>query len=362
MTYKHFRYLANHSHSEINHSVSGFRCSPPSSGRRGILIFSGILILACLLQACHQTPSGSHAATKQLSPGFNADSAMAYTARQVAFGPRIPGTQSHKACGAYLVDFFKKAGASVFVQGGNVTTYDGKTFELENIIASTGPAFKSRVMLSAHWDARPFSDQDPDIANKKKPFDAANDGGSGVAVLMEIARDIQLKSPGIGVDLVLWDVEDYGSSQDTTERTWCLGTQYWAKHPPVPGYAPLYCINLDMVGGQHAVFYMDKPSMAYAPHVVQKVWDIANELGYSSYFSYQHLTQDDVDDHVYVNKDANIPAIDIVDLNDVTGFYKYWHRQGDNMEHMDTKVLKAVGQTVLETVFREALPAATANN
>ena len=331
---------------------------PIKKNRIRLFILALTICSAYLFQGCnqHQGPTGSNSLKKQLSPDFNADSALAYTAKQVAFGPRIPGTISHKECGEYLINFFKQHGASVFVQGGKVTTYDGKTFELQNIIASTGPQLKNRIMLSAHWDSRPFSDQDSDQANKKKPFDAANDGGSGVAVLMEIAREIQVKSPGIGVDLVLWDVEDYGSSQDTSERTWCLGTQYWAKHPPVKGYNPLYCINLDMVGGQNAVFYMDKPSMSFAPHIVQKVWDIGHDLGYSAYFSYQRLTQDDVDDHVYVNKDANIPAIDIVDLNDVTGFYTYWHKQGDNMQHIDKKVLRAVGQTVLETVYREATP------
>ncbi len=322
-----------------------------------ILIFAG----CCLIAACNQHDQTQSAKNDSLqrSPVFNQDSAFSYTEKQVAFGPRIPGTKAHEACAAYLVSFFKHAGASVFVQSGEVKTYDGKSFDLKNIIASTGPQFKSRIMLSAHWDARPFSDKDPLEANHKKPFDAANDAGSGVAILMEIARDIQLKNPGIGVDLVLWDVEDYGDAEnDPTERTWCLGTQYWAKHPPVANYAPLYCINLDMVGGQNAVFRMDKPSMTYAPQVVQKVWDIGHDLGFSTYFSYDKLTQDDVDDHVYVNKDANIPAIDIIDLNDETGFYKYWHTQGDNMLHIDKKVLKAVGQTVLETLYREASPTA----
>jgi len=308
-------------------------------------------------QAAGSSTTSLLAQNKRLGPLFNQDSALRYVKEQVAFGPRIPGTVSHAKCLAYLQRFFKDQGASVFVQHGQVKAYTGKTFDAQNIIASINPSAKTRIMLSAHWDTRPFSDQDPDRKNKTRQMDGANDGASGVAVLMEIARNLRQKNPRLGVDLMLWDVEDYGDAKSGSDRTWCLGTQYWAAHPPVPGYKPLYCINLDMVGGKSAVFYLEKASMNFAPAVMTKVWDTGHDLGFSSYFSYDKLTNDLDDDHIYVNNDAGIPAIDILDYNDKTGFYKYWHKQGDTFINIDPLVLKAVGQTVLETVYREGAAA-----
>ena len=232
-------------------------------------------------------------------------------------------------------------------------TYDGKTHELKNIIAAFYPEKKERVLVTAHWDARPFSDQDMDASNKDKPFDAANDGASGVAVILEMARQIQLQQPNVGVDFILWDIEDYGKANDETEHevTWCLGSQYWSKNQPKKGYKPLYAINLDMVGGTNAQFAMDEVSRKYAPTVLQKVWGVANEIGYSNYFL--NLNSGSlIDDHYWVNQ-TGIPCIDIIHFTDAAGFYKNWHTQFDNLNNIDRNTLKAVGQVVLETLYRE---------
>ncbi|RYZ79992.1 MAG: M28 family peptidase [Moraxellaceae bacterium] len=159
--------------------------------------------------------------------------------------------------------------------------------------------------------------------------------------------------PNVGVDFILWDIEDYGKANDETphETTWCIGSQYWVKNPPVKGYKPLFAINLDMVGGSNAQFTMDEVSRQYAPTVVQKVWGIADEIGFSKYFINQN-SGNLIDDHYWVNQ-AGIPCIDIVDFNDATGFYKYWHTQFDNLNNIDRNTLKAVGQVVLETIYRE---------
>jgi len=311
------------------------------------------------LEACqnktkqNDDENGEQTTVKLSSPDFNADSAYAYTKAQVDFGPRIPGTSAHQKCADYLVAKLKSFGANVNIQGEKTQTYDGKSFQLKNIVATFNPEKKDRVLITAHWDARPFSDQDADPANHTKSFDAANDGASGVAVILEMARQIQQKQPNVGVDFVLWDLEDYGKANDETpdETTWCLGSQYWAKKAAASGYKALYGINLDMVGGGNAQFTQDEISRQAAPIVADKVWDIGNEIGYSSYFT-KIPSGKLVDDHFWMNK-AGIPSIDIIHYNDNSGFYINWHTQLDNLANIDKNTLKATGQTVLETIYRE---------
>lgn len=320
-----------------------------------------ILPLVALIgfQACKNDKNSSEETNatapkiKLVSPEFNADSAFAYTKAQVDFGPRIPGTVAHQKCADYLIAKLKSFGAEVKLQGAKTNTYDGKSYQLKNILASFGPGKKNRVLVTAHWDARPFSDQDTDPSNHTKPFDAANDAGSGVAVILEMARQFQQKQPDVGVDFVLWDLEDYGKANDETpdETTWCLGSQYWAKNATATSYKALYGINLDMVGGGSAQFSQDEISRQLAPDVVNKVWNIGNEIGYSSYFV-SIPSGKLVDDHFWMNK-AGVPSIDIIHYNDNSGFYINWHTQLDNLDNIDKNTLKATGQTVLETIYRE---------
>lgn len=322
-----------------------------------ILAVSAVFVL----QACKQNKSSTEdvaiTEVKLLSPDFNADSAFAYTKAQVDFGPRIPSTEAHAKTAAYLIAKFKSFGGEVSVQEAPAKTYDGKSHQLKNIIVAFYPEKKQRILISAHWDSRPFSDQDPDPAMKDKPFDAANDGASGVAVMLEMARQIQQKQPNVGVDFILWDIEDYGKSADESpqETSWCIGSQYWAKNQPVKGKKPLYAINLDMVGGSNAQFTQDEISRKYAPEIVSKVWSIGNEIGYGAYFV--NVTSGNlIDDHFWVNQ-AGIPCIDIIHYSDNAGFYMNWHTQLDNLNNIDKNTLEAVGQTVLETIFR-AVPTA----
>lgn len=319
-----------------------------------VLILPLIALLgfqACKNKSDQSTETGDRAAIKLLSPDFNADSAYAYTKVQVDFGPRIPGTTAHQKCADYLVSKLKSFGAVVEIRGEKTKTFDGKSYHLKNIHASFGADQKNRVLITAHWDARPFSDQDTDPVNHNKAFDAANDGASGVAVILEMARQIQQKQPDVGVDFILWDLEDYGKANDETpdEVTWCLGSQFWAKN--VKGYQALYGINLDMVGGGNAQFTQDEISRQSAPTIVDKVWSIGDEIGFSSYFV-KIPSGKLVDDHFWMNK-GGVPSIDIIHYNDNSGFYINWHTQLDNLENIDKNTLKATGQTVLETIYRE---------
>jgi Zn-dependent M28 family amino/carboxypeptidase len=283
------------------------------------------------------------------TPVFNADSAYSFIKAQVDFGPRVPGTPAHAKCADYLVKKLQGYGFNVTVQNGTVRTYDKKQFNLKNIIAVFNPGAQSRIMLASHWDTRHISESD--TKDKDKPNDGANDGASGVGVAMEIARQVQASNPSIGIDIIYFDLEDYGTSGD--ENSWCLGSRYWSKNLHTPNYSANFGILMDMVGGPNAMFPKEAISMSYAPDVVNKVWNTASYLGYGNYFVAQERNFIGSDDHVPVNE-AGIKCIDIIEYNQVTGgFADYHHTHKDNMDMIDKNTLKAVGQTLLEVIYNE---------
>ena len=292
------------------------------------------------------------------APSFNADSAYAYIDRQVAFGYRVPNMPGHKACGDYLAAELKRFGAQVYEQEMTLTAYDGTKLDCRNIIGSFNPEQEKRILLFAHWDTRPYSDEDPNPANHRKPIDGADDGASGVGVLLEIARQIGMKTPNIGIDIAFFDAEDYGVPEFAKEQygntsdTWCLGSRFWGRNPHKPGYKAQFGILLDMVGARDAVFYKEYISMRYAARYVDEVWEKARNLGYGKYFINANggaIT----DDHEAVIEETGIPCLDIInyDPNTEEGFRAHWHTQNDNMNVIDRDVLKAVGQTVMEIIY-----------
>ncbi len=290
-------------------------------------------------------------------PAFSEDSAYAYTAAQVAFGPRVPGTMAHVACGDWLEAKLKQFGAEVISQTGTVTAYDGQELPMRNIIGQYAPEKPDRVLLFAHWDTRPFADKDED--RQTQPIDGANDGASGVAVLLELARMFQLQSPDVGVDIIFFDVEDYGAPEGGMEQgeytDWCLGSQYWGNNPHKPGYTAKYGILLDMVGGKDAVFPMEGTSMYFASRIVRKVWKVAADMGYSNYFI-NKTSGETIDDHLFVNQLANIPSIDIVHFHtegEHLGYGKFHHTHEDTMDSIDKTVLGMVGKVVAHVVYHE---------
>ena len=246
--------------------------------------------------------------------------------------------------------------------------YDGTTLHSTNIIASYKPDLSDRILLCAHWDSRPWADNDPDEANWKQPVMAANDGASGVAVMLEIARllspslltpDSCLLSPTLGIDFICFDAEDYGFPQwetiDDPGNTWALGAQYWAAHPHTAGYKARYGILLDMVGGQGSLFYQEIMSKHYAKHIVDKIWKAAAVVGYGSSFPMSEGTGV-TDDHIPVNTTANIPCVDIIPHYpncEQSSFGPTWHTVNDDMAHLDKNTLKAVGQTIIQVLFSE---------
>ncbi|MCC6839748.1 MAG: M28 family peptidase [Flavobacteriales bacterium] len=290
-------------------------------------------------------------------PHFNGDSAYAFVAKQVAFGPRVPGSAAHKACGDWMVAKLKSYGATVIEQNAEVTIYSGQKVPMRNIIASWQPEKTDRILLFAHWDTRPMADQDP--ARKNEPIDGANDGGSGVGVLLEIARHLAQQAPQVGVDLFFTDVEDMGEPHGAmglgqeSLKTWCLGTQYWAKNPHVPNYKARFGILLDMVGSRDAVFPKEAYSMHYAAGIVNKVWKAAATAGHGNRFLSETRQYVGVDDHVFVNE-YGIPSIDIIAYDAATqGFPPTWHTHDDNLANIDKESLQAVGATVAQLVWTE---------
>lgn len=288
-------------------------------------------------------------------PLFNEDSALVFIKNQVDFGPRVPSTEAHEKCANYIINKLKSHGLQVQVQEGMVKTFDNKTHKIKNIIASVNPDRQSRIFISAHWDTRPFADQDS--KNKDMPIDGANDGASGVGVLLELARQFSIVKPTAGIDLIFFDIEDYGQPQDTKfpemEDSYCLGSQYWANHKD-PSYSAKYGVNLDMIGGTNARFTKEGTSMYYAPGILEKVWKTANDIGYGNYFV-NDKTAPITDDHSYVNEIAKIPTIDIIDNDPTTksNFYKHWHTHQDSFENIDKKSIKAVGQTLMQLLYHE---------
>ena len=322
------------------------------------------IILIAAFSSCKQKQtqtaddSEKSEAAKAFKPAdFNADTAYFFVNEQVKFGPRVTNSAAHEKCAAWLEKTFKKYTPQVVVQSFTAKAFDGTKLNCKNIIASFNPKSTNRVLLCSHWDSRPFADNDPDSAMHRTPIDGANDGASGVGILLEIARQLRISPSAIGVDLLLLDAEDYGAPQDagfTGTDDWALGSQYWSRYPHIPGYSARYGILLDMVGAENAVFTMEGSTMYFAPDVAQKVWNIGASIGYSDYFS-SDRTNAITDDHVYINQLRKIPTIDIIqhDQSTQSGFYKNWHTINDNMAGISKPTLMAVGQTILTAVRNE---------
>lgn len=322
------------------------------------------LTLVLLLAACKSNKQATSAADlispTPIGPVFCADSAFAFCAQQCSFGPRTMNSKAHDECEIWITNKFKQYGCTVISQKATLSGYDGTSLKATNIIASLRPDITSRVLLCAHWDSRPWADNDPDSTNWRKPVMAANDGASGVAVMLELARLLQhADSLKVGVDFICFDAEDWGtpswSDIPDNGETWALGAQHWASNPHVPNYEARYGILLDMVGGQGAKFYQEGMSLQYAKTIVQKVWAAAKVVGFGSYFPDLQggfIT----DDHIPVNEHAHIPTIDIIAYYpdcEQSNFGPTWHTVADDMAHIDATTLQAVGQTVIQVLFSE---------
>ena len=328
-----------------------------------------LIAASLLMAACDETkptdPNANNEPKKTVTiPSFNADSAYQFVAHQTDFGPRVPETQAHADCADWLIAKLNQYTDTVIVQDFRTRLYNGKGIDGQNIVGVFHPEAKTRIVLCAHWDSRPFADHDPDEANIHTPIDGANDGASGVGVLLECARlfKAQPLPEKLGVDIVLFDIEDYGPHTDEAEKYydddvnyWALGSQYWSKQPHVYGYKAYYGILLDMVGGPNPSFPKEYYSQGYAASISNKVWRKAYDLGYRAYFS-NELGAPISDDHIPMNEIANIPTIDIIDLQPESSnecFPEVWHTINDNLENIDKNTLGVVGNVLLHVIYEE---------
>lgn len=289
-------------------------------------------------------------------PAVNADSLLANVEKQLSFGYRVPGTEGHLACKNWLVSHLESLGAKVEVQKFKASFLGQNAVDAYNIIASINPDHQERVLLAAHWDSRLIAEKDADDANRAKPIKGANDGASGVAVLLEIARMLQSHPIDMGVDIILFDAEDQGYTEggDESVVTWCLGSQYWANNKHDKKYKANFGILLDMVGAKGAVFGREGVSMQFAQTYMDKTWKLAQRMGYGAMFV--DKTHGSIqDDHYYVNAIAGIPMLDIIHWDfSRNSFGHYHHTQDDDLDVIDKQTLKIVGQVVTAVLYKES--------
>ncbi len=289
-------------------------------------------------------------------PRFDRDSAYMFIEKQMEFGPRVPGTEAHLKTRDYLVGELQRFGLETKVQNFSARNYLGQDMQGYNITGVYNKKAKKRLLLMAHWDSRFIADNDPVADNRNQFVPGANDGASGVGVLLEIARVMQENPADIGVDIVFFDLEDQGEHQGNDPNTWCYGSQYWSKNLPRPATAYSYGILLDMVGAKNALFKYEGFSKRYAPSVLDKIWSLASAMGYGNFFQKEDIGGV-IDDHYFVNTIAGIPSIDIIDKrpNTETGFFKHWHTVNDDIDIIDKATLRAVGQVLTAVIYRESI-------
>lgn len=310
-----------------------------------------ILLFTILFSSCRNTRE----CEPDNSLNFNADSAYKFVQEQVDFGPRVPNTPAHDSCAVFLIRKLTEYGAKVYVQNANVKRFDGKILKIQNIIGSYYPEKKRRVLLMAHWDSRFYADMEKDSLQRRIPIAGANDGASGVGVLLEIARQLQIHKVNVGVDIIFFDAEDQGEPMDLNifnELSWSLGTLYWIKHPHIEGYKAFLGICLDMVGDSNATFLQEDNSRFYANFTVKRMWTLAEKLGYQKYFI-KKFSNGLYDDNLFVSQFYRIRSINIIDNKNSgkTPFFKYWHTHEDTMDKIDKNTLKAAGEVVLQYLF-----------
>jgi glutaminyl-peptide cyclotransferase len=341
------------------------------------IVMIGLIIFSMVYVGCKNdpkpkvnNPTKTPDKPKVIVPEFSSDSAFQFVKKQIDFGPRVPNSTAHVACGDWFTNMFKQYGAEVIEQRFTVKAFDGTVLNSRNIIASFSPEKKSRILLCAHWDTRPFGDKDADKAKWSKAIDGANDGASGVGVALEIARQMHNTASNVGVDIILFDSEDYGTPEFADESkkdvlndqfitSWCLGSQYYGLNKHVNGYNPRFGILLDMVGAGDAQFNKEKYSNENAGDVINLVWSAASKLGYEAYFT-DNEVEGVIDDHVMLGR-SGIRCIDIIDTRPQTMamglggyvFGSYHHTHKDNLSIIDKNTLKAVGQTLLQVIYNQ---------
>ncbi len=317
---------------------------------KNIFILLVSLIVLISLQSCSEGQRPQEL-RKVAIPSFDADRAYGNIHTQVDFGPRVVGYQGHEDVINWMIETLKSYGYKPEKQAFKTQLYTGEEVLGTNVIASHNRGVKERLLLGAHFDTRPIADKDS--IRTEEPIPGADDGASGVGVLLEIARLVKNHDLPMGVDFVFFDLEDYGQPGSNAIYSWGLGSQYWSKKAKKQGYSPKYGIFLDMVGAENAQFTIEGLSAAVASKQVEKIWRLAIGMGREDYFIPKR-TEPIVDDHRFVFEITAIPVVNIVNHGEESTFASYHHTHNDNMDIISKETLKAVGQVVTAVVFKES--------
>ncbi len=319
------------------------------------LYSAGMLMMVSACSCSKGAAKGENQAahTREITvPEFRADSAFNNVARQVSFGPRIGNSEAHEACAEWLVAELRRHGADTIIQQRHALDGFGP---MTNILGRFGADKADRILLLAHWDSRPTADEEADSQLHSKPIDGANDGASGVGVLLEVARLIGQQAPEIGVDILFVDAEDAGNEGD--DDSWARGSQYFAQNMPYGVNEPLprYGILLDMVGGYQAKFHRELFSETYCKPIVDKVWTLAKNMNLGARFPNQ-IGGAINDDHRPLIA-AGISTIDIIESRNpqTGGFNPTWHTLQDNIDNIDAETLGDVGKLITQLIYSEKI-------
>lgn len=320
--------------------------------KKSLCLCASLSMMALSLLACsggkqsgHSEQSSSVVSSPKAVGLFSADSAYEHIRTQVALGPRHPGSEGHAQCADWIVSQLEAMGYKAEREHFSGLDYHATAVEGQNIIAQLNPEASKRILLMAHWDTRPVADEDGDHTQRKSPILGADDGASGVGILLELARVFKAQEPQVGIDFIFFDLEDGGNSDNSP--TFCLGSEHWAKSRVGKGYRADLGILLDMVGAKDAQFHYEGYSLEYAAHVLHPLWQKASDLGWGKYFR-KSAGGAITDDHVPLIQHLGIPCVDIVNYSPkrAKGFGDHWHTQADNLDIISTETLQAVGETV----------------
>ncbi|MCX6144221.1 MAG: M28 family peptidase [Ignavibacteriales bacterium] len=309
-------------------------------------------LLSFALAGIPASPVFLHHPSQQRQPGarqgkFDSAKAYSYLVKQTQFGPRDPGSTAHERCLKFLREELGKYADVVVPQAFSYAVPKWKRVQLTNLLASFNTRATNRLFISAHWDTRPWADQDPEKKNWTKPIVGANDGASGVAIILELARQLRQFPPAVGVDLVLFDGEDLGTSG--FGGSFSIGAQHFAKNRP-PGFNPRFGINIDMVGDRNLEIEREQNSERLAPEIQNLIFSTARRLMLPGFID--SPGNEITDDHLPLN-DAGIPTVDLIDFKYPDGSNKYWHTMADTPDKCSAESLGVIGTLLLEIIYTQ---------
>ncbi|HCA81343.1 MAG TPA: glutamine cyclotransferase [Bacteroidetes bacterium] len=293
-------------------------------------------------------PDVSRVPANELNKEFDGQRAYQYLLQQTRFGPRGPGLPGHDRCLRFLRMELGKLAGAVRSQEFSYTLKSGKRLLLTNLIASFNTQSKHRILLSAHWDTRLWADQDANVKNHSTPIAGANDGASGVAVLLEIAQHLKAHPPSVGVDLIFFDGEDVGTTG--TPGSFCQGSRYFAKNKPAD-YQPRFGINIDMIGDRNLTIYREQNSERFARQIQDQVFSAARLLNVRQFIDARGAEVSD--DHLPLNE-AGIPTVNLIDFDYPDESNSFWHTVSDTPDKCSAASLEAVGIVILHIIYSQS--------